>query len=424
MFVKKHPSKNGRTFLTISQGYSINGHTRHKTIENLGFLDNLEKEYDDPIAHFKEVAKQKTLEYNEDEKIDLHITSNKKLETNKRYRKNLGYIFSKKIYDELEIGNFFKKVQRKVNSKFSLTSIFKLLIFNRIVCPSSKKKAFETKDNFFEKFNFQLEDIYRALSPFNKYSTELQKHLNEQVEKLYGRDKSIAYYDVTNYYFEIPYDDDNIIDVDGNVKKGARRKGPSKEHRPDPIRQMGLLMDKRNFPMAFNTFSGGESEKTSLLPIIHRVKKDYEIERIVTVADRGLNTSDNTYLMSGKNDDNCKHNDGYVYGQSVLGGDKEFKAFVLEEIGYVKEIKLDKHKNPYNFKSKSRVYAKKITVKDSNGQRHLVDTTYQKQVVYWSSKYATKQKKERDLAIAKAKDLIANPGKYTKATSYRCHRLY
>ena len=424
MYLKRSWNKNGRIFLTIAHGYSIDGKTRHRTIESLGYLDELEKQYDDPIAHFKEVAKQKTLEYNEDEKINLHITSNKKLETNKKYRKNLGYIFSKKIYDELEIGNFFKKVQRKVNSEFSLTSIFKLLIFNRIVCPSSKKKAFETKDNFFEKFNFQLEDVYRALFPFNKYSTELQKHLNEQVEKLYGRDKSIAYYDVTNYYFEIPYDDDNIIDTDGNVKKGARRKGPSKEHRPDPIRQMGLLMDRRNFPMAFNTFSGGESEKTSLLPIIHRVKRDYEIERIVTVADRGLNTSDNTYLMSGKNDDTCKHNDGYVYGQSVLGGDKEFKKFVLEENGYVSEIKLDKRNKPYNFKSKSRVYAKEVTIKDSTGNRKLKDTTYQKQVVYWSSKYAAKQKKERDLAVAKAKDLIANPGKYTKATSYRCNWIY
>lgn len=176
-------------------------------------------------------------------------------------------------------------------------------------------------------------------------------------------------------------------------------------------------MDSRNFPMAFNTFSGGDSEKTSLLPIIRRVKRDFDIQRIVTVADRGLNTSDNTYLMAGKNDDTCKHNDGYVYGQSVLGGDKEFKEFVLNQSGYTSETRFDKDNKPYAFKCKSRVYAKKITVKDGNGKRHLVDSTYQKQVVYWSSKYAAKQKKERDLVIAKAKDLIANPRKYNRATS-------
>jgi transposase len=97
------------------------------------------------------------------------------------------------------------------------------------------------------------------------------------------------------------------------VKKGFRKKGPSKEHRPDPIVQMGLLIDSSGIPMAFNTFSGGESEKTSLLPIIRRVKQDYGIERIIAVADRGLNTSDNTVFLSGTNDDNSHGHDGYVY---------------------------------------------------------------------------------------------------------------
>lgn len=267
-----------------------------------------------------------------------------------------------------------------------------------------------------------MHNIYRYLNTvtltfFNSFSLDLQKHLNEQVELNYGRDKSIGYYDVTNFYFEIPYDDEDIIEDGKIVRKGTRKKSPSKEHRPNPIRQMRLLMDSRNFPIAFNTFSGGDSEKTSLLPTIRRVNKDFDIERIVAVADRGLNTSDNTYLLSGKNDDTCKNNDGYVYGQSVLGADKEFKNFVLNQDGYVSQMKSDKDNKPYSFKCKSRVFAKKITVKDKNGNCHLFDTTYQKQVVYWSSKYATKQKKERDLVIAKAKDLIANPSKYNRSTS-------
>lgn len=418
MYVRKNVGSKGRIYLSLVHGYrDVNGIPRQKLIENLGYIDELEKLYDDPIAHFKEVAKQKTLEFEEERKIEFEISKNNKLETNVKYRKNVGYAVLKKIYNELNIGNFFQGKQRKIDAKYNLNSIFSLLIFNRILQPSSKKNAFETKDTFFEKFDFELPDIYRALTFFNKYSLELQQYLNEQVEKNYGRDKSLAYYDVTNYYFEIPYDDEDIIEEGKIVKKGSRKKGPSKEHRPNPIRQMGLLMDSRNFPMAFNTFSGGESEKTSLLPTIRRVKKDFNIERVVTVADRGLNTSDNTYLMAGKNDNKCKHNDGYVYGQSVLGGDKEFKNFVLNQSGYVSESRIDKHNKLYDFKCKSRVFAKQITVKDENGKRCLVDTTYQKQVVYWSSKYATKQKKERDLVIAKAKDLIANPRKYNRATS-------
>lgn len=418
MYVRKNIGANGRIYLSLVHGYrDLNGHSKQKLIENFGYLDELEKIYDDPIAHFKEVAEQRTIEFSNERKIEFDLSRNCKLESNVQYRKNIGYSIPKKIYNELDISSFFQKKQRSINAEYNLNNIFSLLIFNRILSPSSKKKAFENRDMFFDKFNFELEDIYRALTFFNKYSLDLQKHLNEQVEKNYGRNKELAYYDVTNFYFEIPYDDEDVIEDGKVVKKGTRKKGPSKEHKPDPIRQMGLLMDSRNFPMAFNTFSGGDSEKTSLLPIIRRVKRDFDIERIVTVADRGLNTSDNTYLMAGKNDDTCEHNDGYVYGQSVLGGDKEFKEFVLNQSGYTSETKFDKDNKPYSFKCKSRIFAKKITVKDSNGKRRLVDTTYQKQVVYWSSKYAAKQKKERDLVIAKAKDLIANPRKYNRATS-------
>ncbi|MBP5305021.1 MAG: transposase, partial [Lachnospiraceae bacterium] len=106
---------------------------------------------------------------------------------------------------------------------------------------------------------------------------------------------------------------------------------------------MGLLMDSNGIPMAFNTFSGGESEKTNMLPAIRRAKKDLDIERIIVVADRGLNTSDNTALLSGKNHDDMKNNDGYVYGQSILGADKEFKAWVLKQDDYKNDRETDKN---------------------------------------------------------------------------------
>ena len=420
MYIRKNIGAKGRTYLSMVYGYRDSaGKAKQKIVESLGYVDELEKLYDDPIAHFREVAKQRAAEYNDNKKVEFEISKSSKLLSNVNYRKNLGYSVLKKVYNELNIGEFFQCKQRKIDAKYNLNSIFSLLVFNRILFPSSKKKAYESKDRFFERYNFKLEDVYRSLSFFNRYSAELQKHLNEQVVSIYGRDKTLGYYDVTNFYFEIPYEDEDVIEDGKVIKKGHRKNGPSKEHRRDPIRQMGLLMDAKNFPIAFNTFPGNESEKTSLLPIIRRVKRDYGIERIVAVADRGLNTSDNTYLMSGKNDiDACKHNDGYVYGQSVLGADNEFKVFVLDEKGYTEEIKKDKHDKEYMFRIKSRVYAKKITVKDSNGNRRLTDVTYQKQVVYWSSKYAAKQKKERDLVIAKAKDLIANPSKYGNATSY------
>jgi len=415
MYLKKSIS-NGKVYLSFVQGYRQDGKVKQKTIEKLGYLEDLEKIYDDPISHFKAVANERTL--TEPKLRSIEINTSQLLEDQTSNRKNLGYAIPKCVYSTLGIHTFFQNKQKHLNVSFNLNSIFSMLVYNRFLFPSSKKKAYENRDVFFEPFNFSLDDVYRALSNFATFSEQLQQHLHEKVSLLIGRDGQLGYYDVTNYYFEIPYNDENEYDEKGNLKKkGFRQKGPSKEHRPDPIVQMGLLMDSNGIPMAFNTFSDGESEKTSLIPIIRRVKKDYALKRIVAVADRGLNTSDNAAFLSGINDDDSKGHDGYVYGQSVLGADKEFKEWVINTEGYLQTIETDKHGSEALFTHKSRIFAKTIQLKDRNGSRTKKMTIYQKQMAYYSQKYADKQKKEREMVLAKAKDLIANPGRYTRATS-------
>lgn len=415
MYLKKSMS-NGKPYLSFVQGYRQNGKVKQKTIERLGYLEDLEKEYSDPIAHFKQVAKDRTKNEAPQKMLELNLLA--KLPDQAALRKNLGYSAPKSVYSLLGLREYFQKKQRHLKVGYNLNGIFSLLTFNRFLFPSSKKNAFETKDTFFEPFDFSLDDIYRALDHFAAYSNEIQRHLHCRVCELIGRDNQVGYYDVTNYYFEIPYEDEDEYDEDGNmIKKGQKKRGPSKEHRKDPIIQMGLLMDSNAIPMAFNTFSGGESEKCSLLPTIRRVKRDFALERIIVVADRGLNTSDNTAFLSGKNHDDMTGNDGYVYGQSVLGADKEFKRWVLGQDDYLIDEEKDKDGKTVFFKHKSRVYAKKIQLKGTDGKRVQRMEIYQKQMVYYSKKYAKKQKKDRDKAIAKAKELIANPGRYTRATS-------
>ena len=415
MFLKKSVS-NGRVFLSLVQGYRENGKVKHKTIEKIGYLDELEKVYDDPIAHFKSVAKERSLATPDERKLEVSLTQ--RLADNASSRKNLGYAIPKRIYSLLGIHTFLQKKQKHLNIEYNLNSIFSLLVYNRFLFPSSKKKSFDRRDFFFESYDFSLDDLYRSLDYFARYSESIQKYLHEKVCEIIGRDGKLGYYDVTNYYFEIPYNDEDEYDDNGVlIKKGFRKKGPSKEHRPDPIVQMGLLMDSNGIPMAFNTFSGGDSEKTSLLPIIRRVKKDYGLKRIIAVADRGLNTSDNTAFLAGTNDDDCHGHDGYVYGQSVLAADKEFKAWVINPEGYIHSKEIDKNGEEVIFTHKSRIYAKTIQLENRQGKRSLKMTIYQKQMAYYSQKYAEKQKREREIVLKKARDLIANPGKYTRATS-------
>ena len=414
MFVKKNKSHKG-ILLTYTIGYRENGKVKHKNIETIGYLEDLKKQYDDPIAHFREIAKQRNNEQL-NELIIKNLSS--KLLTNDDKPKNLGYCVLKKIYNELGLNTFFNTKQKRYKMNYKLNDIFELLIYSRILYPASKLDNYNNKDIFLDNFDFSLKDMYRSLDYFQGMQDEIQSLIWNKTKDTYNRDTSKVYYDCTNYYFEISYNDEDLIDEFGNVlEKGYRKKGPSKEHRKNPIIQMGLLMDKNGIPLSYNLFPGNESEKLTLRPALNKTKNQFNLDRVITVADRGLNTSDNTLFIAGKNDDDHINHDGYVFGQSVLGADKEFKDYVLSQTDYIYDEIVDENNNKIIFKHKSRIFAKTIQIM-RNGKRANKSIIYQKQMVYYSDKYANRQKTERDLVIAKANDLINNPGKYTLATSY------
>ena len=437
MFVKQNKSHKG-ILLTFTVGYRKDGKIKHKNIETIGYLDDLKKQYDDPISHFREIAKQRSnKEINE---LVIKNINTKTINDNS-HPKNLGYVILKKIYDEINISNVLNRKQTSLNIQYSLDEIMKLLVFSRILYPASKNETYNNKDMFFEKFNFSLKDLYRSLDYFNSLKDEVITCIWNNTKDAYNRDTSITYYDTTNYYFEISYNDEDLIDENGNIlEKGVRKKGPSKEHRKTPIIGMGLLLDNKGIPLSYDLFPGNESEKLMMRPTLKKTKNKFGIERTIIVADRGQNTSDNTVFIAGKNDDDHPNHDGYVYGQSIIGADKEFKTWALDQSGFINDYIYDDDGNlatykdavkdesgnilryedkPIIFKHKSRIYAKKVQIKKDN-KRTVNYQIYQKQMVYYSMKYAEKQKHDRDLAIKKAEDLIKNPGKYTQATSYGC----
>ena len=439
MYLKACPGYKGKIYLSFVQGYrDENGKIKQKTIEKIGYLEDLKNIYDDPIAHFKRIAQQRS---SQDINELIIKNLNSKIIDEMSSQKNLGYIILKKIYKELKISDFFSKKNHQLNIEYNLNDIFELLVYSRILFPDSKISTYKNKDIFFEKYDFSLKDLYRSLSYFSSYKSEILKLVWDNTKLSYQRDTSLTYYDTTNYYFEISYNDEDQIDEKGKIiKKGMRKKGPSKEHRKTPIISMGLLMDKNGIPMYYDLFPGNESEKLQMRPTLKKTKAKFGIDRTIIVADRGQNTSDNTVFIAGKNDDVHTNHDGYVYGQSIIGAEKAFKNWVLTQEDYICEKIYDENGDlityrepvtdetgkiidyqdlPVIFKHKSRVIAKKVKIKKDN-KRDVTYTIYQKQMVYYSKKYANRQKKEREKAIQKAKDLIANPSKYTQATSYGC----
>lgn len=394
MFLRKCTNKKtGRTQLTIVQGYrDASGKSRQKTIMSLGYLDVLQNQYDDPIAHFEELARQMTKEY-QDQHAPIHLQINpaQSLELNSDYRRNFGYLALSSVYHELEIDYFWANRQRMTKVEYNYNSIFRSLVFSRLIQPASKRKSFAYQTHFFERADFSLADVYRSLSFFSRYQSALQLWIHEHIRSRYGRDTSLVYYDVTNYYFEVDEPNEML------------RKGVSKEHRPDPIVQMGLFMDTNGLPISYGLFSGNTQDKQTLIPMMEKLQEQYSLGRVIVVADRGMITGDNIFqtLMDGN---------GYILSYSIRASDQAFKDYVLDEEGY--EIRES------GFRIKSRLIPRTIHVTDVLTNRKKDINVDEKHVVFYSPQYAKKAKMERQQALDKAAGMIKEPAKYNRSTSY------
>ena len=399
MYLKKSTNKkNGRTYLSIASGYRDKSTGKPKTvlIKSLGYLDVLQKEFEDPIAHFTEVVNQMNIEeQNEKLPLTIKINTSEELNENENNRKNFGYVALSKVYHELEIDKFLiNKFKARNFSEYKINNIMKLLVFARCLSPDSKKSTFENKDIFFENTNFSLKEIYNALTYIEPYKESLQSYIYDHIQEQYKPNNECIFYDVTNYYFEIDDNDD------------FRKKGVNKEHRPNPIVQMGLFMDSLGLPMSYGLFPGNTNDCLTLKPMVQKLQKNYSVGRVIVVADKGLNTGKNIVYQKAIGN-------GYVMSLSIRGANQELKDFVLNEDGY--EYNQDK-----TYKKKSRRYPREVEyTKTVNGKTVKAKTTVdEKQVIFWSADYAKRAKAERQPAIDKARDLIGNVQKYNKKNCY------
>lgn len=395
MYLKKTPNAQGRIRLSIVDNYYDKQKkcSRQKTIESIGFLDELEKIYEDPISHFQKRVELLNQQKKEKQApINFTFYDSDRLCIGDNLRKNFGYAAFSKIYHELRLDTFFNNRQRHTKESYDANTIMKMLVYSRLLAPASKKASYDNRDQFFEKTDYSLDDVYRCLTFLNKHKENLQVWMNDRIKEQYGRDTSLIYYDVTNYYFETDEQTDLL------------RKGVSKEHRPNPIVQMGLFMDNNAIPITYELFAGNTNDCLTYRPNFGRIKKQFDLGRVISVADKGMTTGDNIWYTI-----NTPTKDGYVFSMSIRGADKSIKEYVLDEKGY--------EWLGEEYKRKSRLCPRTILVTSNNGKK-IKKQVDEKQVVFWSKKYATRAKAEREAALAKARDLAKHPGNYTRATSY------
>ena len=395
--------KNG-TYLTIEKKFwdKVNKKPITEHYEALGFVHELQRQYTDPIAHFKKIVEQMNADEKAGNKLALTIDMNEQLSEESDFRYNLGYAVIMKIYHELELDRFFNNKARHENFEYNTNSIMKLLAITRILHPSSKRSSYEYKDRFFERFDFELYDVYRALSHFSKTGMECQQFISDQINTRFGRNTKLMYFDVTNFHFEIDRTDD------------LRKRGKEKNHRPDPIIQMALAMDADGIPLYYKLFPGNTHDSKTFIPVFKDVCLRFSPGRVIAVADMGCTSSDNIFFLKGG--DRSKRRNGYVFSFSIRKGSDAFKKYVIDDTGYTdKDGKAIEGECDYKIKSRIEVREIQITMKSGSKRSVLID---EKQVVFWSKKYADKTAAEREEIIKKAQDVIADPKKHNKDTAH------
>ena len=397
MYLKQTLQKNGKLNLSIVENWwdPEKKRSRQKTIENLGYAQDLKKEHPDPIEWGKQRAKELTKEKQAAKQaVQIKIYPQQKIDKKAQNRKNIGCAAICSIYNSLKIEPSIRNNTRKQRVQFDINSVLRLLVCERVVNPSSKLSNWENKDRYFFRTDFSQSDVYRALDVLADIKDKIISAMNRSIENAQIRDLSAVYYDVTNYYFEIDAEDE------------LRKKGVSKEHRKSPIVQMGLLQDKNGIPITYKVFSGNTNDCQTLIPVLSNLKRDHNLDRVVAVADKGINCSQNIAASVAKGD-------GFVFSQSIKGtkSDSELRDWVLDEKDYV---------SSKNFKIKSKQGFKTVHLKKEdtdNGKACDIDVEV-KYVAFWSEKYARRARRKREELLEKARELVKNPGSYTRATSY------
>ena len=386
MHIRKQKRRGGRVYLSVVQSYRAeNGKTRSKHVRSLGYLDELEKLYDDPIAHFQaEVDEENAAARAQAAPIEVRLPPLKRIDKRAEGRIDMGAaVPSAYFHRDLGIWDFFERRRTARGFFYDPCRILELLVWNRISDPGSKASAYARKERFPRRCDFTLDDVYRSLDYLAANADKLVKHMNASLERERGpRDRARLYYDVTNYWFEI----------DGEDEDGLRKKGVSKEHRPEAIVQMGLLLDARGVPLDYGLFPGNVNDMSMMKKAGLGDAAGPDGGRVVVVADKGLNTSANIAACTlGGN--------GFVFSQSVRKATRGLKSWILDEAGY--------EESPSGrFRVKSRIFDKGIRVTGEDGRRKTVKVPV-KEVAFWSRDFYERSRRERAKVIEKTKAALA-----------------
>ena len=371
-------SKHSITFYII-ESYRHNGQSTSRIVEKLGSLAEvtLKAHGQDPYVWAAQQASLRTEQEGQAKRdISFTLSNHTLIEEGACPRVNAGYLFLKKIYHELQLDELCQTLSETSKLEYDLNAILASLLYARILYPSSKRSSFEASQKFMESAHVDLHQVYRALDVLAKHNDAIQAHLYQHSQSIVERNAQVLYYDCTNFFFEI------------ELAEGLKQYGKSKEHRPNPIVQMGLFLDGNGIPLAFDLTPGNTNEQKTLLPLEKRILRDFELSKLVVCTDAGLSSKTNRTF-------NSFTNRAYVTVQSLKKLKLHLKDWALDPDGWhlngsstvfnVNEIDLEEH---------NAVYTKERWIHENGLEERLIVT--------FSPKYKRYQETLRGRQIERA----------------------
>lgn len=386
-------SKNATSLYVIQSVYK-NGKRSTKVVEKLGTVAELQQKLNgqEPIewakSYIEELNKQ---EIEQSREVIVKYSPYKVISKDQQHFFNGGYLFLQQIYHELNLNKVSAEISKKYKFSFDLNAILSRLLYGRILFPSSKRATYQHSSKYIEQTDFELQHVYRALEVISKEMDFIQSSLYSNSLKISRRNTGILYYDCTNYFFEI------------EQEEGLKQYGASKEHRPNPIIQMGLFMDGDGIPLAFSLNSGNTNEQITLKPLEEKILSDFKLSKFVVCTDAGLASEKNRRF-------NNEGERAFITTQSIKKLKKHLKEWSLDSKGW----HLAGHNKTYDIAQlDEEIYKEKCFFKERWIKENGLE---QKLIVTYSIKYKNYQRQIRKSQIERAQKLLnSNPTKLSKS---------
>lgn len=407
MRLKISPSKNAKSFYVI-RSIRRAGVNSSEIVEKLGTEKYIKETYgvDDAEAWARAyVEKLNKEEKSKNHKVLIPFSTDIRIPAGTQRSFNVGYLFLQKLYYQLGLPNICQKIKKEHSFEYDLDSILSRLVYGRILYPSSKLSCMEHSKTLIEQPNFELQHIYRALSVLAEDSDFIQAQLYKNSKKVIKRSTGVLYYDCTNFFFEI------------EQEAGLKQYGISKEHRPNPIVQMGLFMDKSGIPLAFCINEGNQNEQLSLNPLERQIMRDFELSKFVVCTDAGLSSAANRKF-------NNYGERSFIATQSIKKLKNELKAWALDTKGWAVEgsdSTFDISELEDTPENQKKTFYKQMMIEGWDEERDIAFD--QNLIVTYSLKYKLYQEKIRNRQIERARKLLANPSSVDKHLANDVKRL-